>query len=120
MTPAWQGMCTRYKFRSVGWRNISVSLFLAEFIAGLLVCIVGITRENKELWVEELVKQMAKSRLVRHSVSGLIKLGELCAKYGFEAWRISYSAASLCWSVVCAARTNGRPPGRQLVQSTDR
>ncbi|KAJ9612937.1 hypothetical protein H2200_002878 [Cladophialophora chaetospira] len=34
MQPAWRGVCTRYKFRAVGWKNISVSRFLAEFFAG--------------------------------------------------------------------------------------
>lgn len=32
LDPAWRELCTRYKFRSIGWKNISVSRFLAEFL----------------------------------------------------------------------------------------
>ena len=46
---------------------------------------VGITRENKELWVEELVRHIAESRLSRLCASGLIKMGEMSVYYGLKA-----------------------------------
>lgn len=101
MKPAWQGMCTRYKFWTIGWKNISVSRFLVEFFVGLVVCVVGITRENEELWVEEPVRRMAKSGLGRLCASGLMKLGEACADYGPKAWKRLCSMASRCWLVIC-------------------
>jgi hypothetical protein len=82
-----QGTCTRYKFRTIGWKNISVSRFLAEFFVRLVVCIVGVTRENEELWVEEPVRRVAKSGLGRLCASGPMKLGEACADYGPKAWK---------------------------------
>jgi len=101
MKPAWQGMCTRYKIRSVGWTNISVSRFLGEFFAGLLLWVVGITRENKELWIEQPVRRMAKSRLGKLCGSRLNNLCKVCSEYGPRAWRGVCSVAIWCWSRVC-------------------
>ncbi|KIY03497.1 uncharacterized protein Z520_00188 [Fonsecaea multimorphosa CBS 102226] len=70
MLPAWRGMCTRYKFRATGWRNISVSWFLAEFFAGLLVCVLGIAREDGELWLEEPVRRLAKTTVGKWCLLG--------------------------------------------------
>jgi hypothetical protein len=120
MRPELQGMCSRYKFRATGWKNISVSRFLCEFIAGLLVCVLGITRENKELWVEEPVRQIAKSRLGRLLASGLIKIGEICPEYGPKALNMLRSIPHLCCSIICAAKRNCRLPRHESLQLPDR
>lgn len=97
MKPEYQGMCTRYKFRTIGWKNVSVSRFLAEFFAGLMVFVVGITKENRELWVEEPVRRIAKSRVGKLCASGMMVLGAVCAEYGPRARKTLCSIAGWCW-----------------------
>jgi hypothetical protein len=101
MRPNWQGMYTRYKFRSVGWKNISVSCFLAEFFASLLVCVIGITREDEELWIEKPARRIAESRLGRLCASGITKLGQACADHAPTAWKQLCSVPGCCWSMIC-------------------
>lgn len=50
--------CTQYKFHAIGWKNISVSWFLGEFFGGLVLCILGLTNDQRELRVENLWKSI--------------------------------------------------------------
>lgn len=52
------GFCTQYKFHAVGWKNISVSWFLGEFFGAILLCILGLTDDQRELRVENLWKSI--------------------------------------------------------------
>lgn len=63
MRPAYEGLCKRYKFRSVGWRNVSVYRFLGKFVAALLVCFLSGTRKDDDdaLWVEKPLGQLRRS-----------------------------------------------------------
>jgi len=40
-----------YKFNSIGWRNVSVSIYMGA-IGGLLVIIVSVSGKDERLWVE--------------------------------------------------------------------
>jgi hypothetical protein len=58
-------LCNMYKFKTIGWRNISVSGFLGAIIAGLMVLFLGRTtgsEENEdELRIEEYCKTLSES-----------------------------------------------------------
>jgi hypothetical protein len=64
MHPKWKGMCSRYKFRSVGYKNISVSRFLGEFLAGMLLIVLSRSGddEDDELWVEKQIHRVRRSQ----------------------------------------------------------
>jgi hypothetical protein len=58
-----QRVCSMYKFRSVGWRNVSVSHLLCIVIGAVLVLISGITTKEGPLWSEEKIRQFARSKM---------------------------------------------------------
>lgn len=114
--PGWEGMCTLYKFKSLGWKNISVAGFLGEFLVGVLVFFVGITREDEELWIERPVRSLVKSRIGRLCADGWNKMGERWGEYapivgswmcsaagGF--WWAACGGVKLCWQGVVAIWT---------------
>ncbi len=80
--PYWRDFCMRYKFRAVGWKNIIFNWFLGEFFAGLLVCLLGIRRDEEELWVERPAKRIINSQF-----------GQLCI------WALCVIEASSLWSL---------------------
>ena len=98
--PSLRGICTRYKFRSTGWKNISVLGFLADFLAGLIVCSVGITRDNKELWVEKHVKQALKTRVGMFCTDALVKTGNCIAWVARGVWSGVCSICTWYWPYV--------------------
>jgi hypothetical protein len=97
----WRGVCTRYKFRSIGWKNISVTHFLVEFLLGLLVCFLGITTEDKKLWVERPARWIGKSRFGQMCAIGAGKMKEWWDEYAPLTWGWVHSSASTCWDAVC-------------------
>ena len=100
MKPAYQGMCTRYKFRSIGWKNISVAHFLAEFLLGLLFCFIGITREDKELWVERPVKRFVRSKFWGHCATGLSRVKDWWVTHVPKPWQGMCSIATSGWTAI--------------------
>lgn len=69
LRPAHEGMCKQYKFQAVGWKNISFWRFFAEFVAGLMVCFIGIRRKDGRLWVESPFWRFVRSRAVQAVVA---------------------------------------------------
>jgi hypothetical protein len=52
--PGLKDMCNIYKFRSDGWKNMSVAGFLGSFVAGLILIGMSFKQKNSEkLWFEE-------------------------------------------------------------------
>jgi hypothetical protein len=51
-TPRLRGLCNMYKFKSTGWRNISIAGFLSAVGGGLMVLFLGRTTENEDLRIE--------------------------------------------------------------------
>jgi hypothetical protein len=101
MKSEWRGMCTRYKFRAIGWKNISVSHFLTEFLLGLLICFLGITTEDKKLWVERPAKWIVRSRFGQARAAEASKLKEWWVDYAPSIWRCVCSSARTCWEATC-------------------
>jgi len=61
LRPSSEGICGGNKFRSVSWKNISVSLFLGKFGAGLVLCLASMSKENEGLRIEKRLKQVGGS-----------------------------------------------------------
>jgi hypothetical protein len=55
--PQIRGLCNLYKFKSISWRNISVSEFLAAISAGLVALFLGRTTGSEENEGELRVKE---------------------------------------------------------------
>ena len=56
-------VCTMFKFRSVGWRNVSVGHLLGIIFGGVIVLVAGINTSDDQLWSEKEFKQFAQSAL---------------------------------------------------------
>ncbi len=69
--PSYREICNLYKFRSSGWKNLSVAGFIGSFLAGILLIALSLSRKDSE---ELLVE--------RHLASFL----KLCSK-GYERSR---------------------------------
>ena len=69
LRPSSEGICGGNKFRSVSWKNISVSLFLGEFGAGLVLCLASMSKENEGLRIEKPLKQVGGSRACKYLAS---------------------------------------------------
>lgn len=88
MHPKDKGMCYMYKFNSTGWSNISVSGFLGALGAGLAVFIIGIPKEDGQLWIEGPLRQLKGT--FKTSVQDI---GALMVKASFvflvgQAWKL--------------------------------
>ncbi len=51
IAPEYRGMCKMGKFRSVGWRNMSVVGFLGLLFLASMVTLASIRAENGDLWI---------------------------------------------------------------------
>ena len=56
MRPEYQGICRMYKFRSTGWRNVSVSGYISACFASLLLMIIALPGEDEELRIEPVLR----------------------------------------------------------------
>lgn len=60
--PAFRSICHIYKFRSTGWKNLSVAGFLGSFLAGTVLIVLSFPRKDtEELWIESYIVAFAKS-----------------------------------------------------------
>jgi hypothetical protein len=62
MDPRYRGACNTYKFKSTGWQNVWVFGYLGAIFGSLLIIMIGIPKENEELWIEAPYKRVAESR----------------------------------------------------------
>lgn len=69
LPPKLRQVCSMYKFRSTGWRNVSVSHLLGVVFAAVVVLVAGITTKEEELWSEKKAKQFANSSVGKALVS---------------------------------------------------
>lgn len=54
--PAFREICHTYKFRSTGWKNLSVAGFLGSFIGGTVLIVLSFSRKDtEELWIEAYI-----------------------------------------------------------------
>jgi hypothetical protein len=49
--PEYRGVCRPFKFKSVGWKNISVGGVML-CVVGWLLLIIGSIKKEEELWIE--------------------------------------------------------------------
>jgi hypothetical protein len=99
MDPRWKGMCSRYKFRSVGYKNISVSRFFGFFFVGLIFLVLSISAGSKddELWVEKQIKRARRSQ-VRPKLLEVSKAAcNVVLSMPGKIWHSTQEIGYLCW-----------------------
>lgn len=56
--PQFQGICNMIKFKSVGWRNVSVWGFFGLLLFAIAVSVASIKTEDEDLWLTVGARQL--------------------------------------------------------------